>query len=140
MLLTRYSRIVFSLLCCVTCQLSAESRFSTRIDDMHIDTIVSDKQIDSSPPWSKDADNPPVSARVAINKGKSVITTLEQLNTLKGVTFKFAGARLLVLARDRWAWLVEFQPFINLSACDQPVVVVILMDGTVVQPTVSNEP
>jgi len=98
---------------------------------------ISDEDLLKSPPWKSDAENPPISARRAID-----LATQQQkmlVKDSKGRKWRFVTADLYPDSSvDRWYWEVTFaidtrpedlSPQENLR-------VVVLMDGKVLKPVV----
>ncbi len=99
---------------------------------------IKDKDLMASPDWSANDENPPLSARKAISiatklKGKLIKDTDDIKWTI--------GQASLVPAKDsKWYWLIYFDPVPQrpFSGNIQSLRLVVLMDGTAIEPIVRN--
>jgi hypothetical protein len=99
---------------------------------------VTDEMLQKSPKWKADAPHPPLSARKAIRLATELKKKL--VADTKVYEWKFLTAKLCRDSDpeiDRWYWRVEFEAKVRPGLPpDDPkeLVVIVLMDGTVVQP------
>ena len=91
-----------------------------------------------SPSWDEKSENPPVSAREAITLATKLRASL--VKDTKKFTWNFESARLTPAGGDKWFWHVYYQAHFEGGSSGYPheLSLVVLMDGTVVTPTVTS--
>jgi hypothetical protein len=103
-------------------------------------TIVTDKALDASPVWRDDAESPPVSARKAIKLGDALRAKL--VKDTKDYKWRRESAEILFVAEsDRCFWRVHYEAHVTTggeSGLGHYLDIVILMDGRVLNPVVSD--
>jgi hypothetical protein len=108
----------------------------------HYIVAVTQKQLDKSPIWKDDAENPPLSARKAMK-----LTATMKDNLVKDtdrLVWKQEGASLEEAGDNRWYWLISYRasdPRPGTGSTGQPPTLrlIVLMDGTVIEPQVSKD-
>lgn len=104
---------------------------------------VTVKQMQAVPAWKEDADHPPLPARKAIRLARDF--QRKSVTARKDHTWKFESAKLLLVdvKANQWIWVIRFEEWPDEPQIENGVgvggmmgefEVVILMDGTVVQP------
>ena len=102
-------------------------------------TTITRKMLDDSPAWDANDENPPLSARKAMAAANAVVAKLEP--DTKSWKRRLEG---LFLCQDgesnKWYWRVEYRwdppPGTALGGLAPYMTIVVLMDGTVVQPII----
>src|SRR5262249_52766416 len=89
--------------------------------------------VDKAPVWKGDADSPPVSARKAMELADRLRGRLVKDTDLKWIRGSVA---LEDAGRGQWFWVVSYTSFpgSGFTGFHPPLRLVVLMDGTVVQP------
>jgi hypothetical protein len=114
--------------------------YSYALDTCYIVTVP-EKAWKASPSWDGDQENPPLSARKAINLANKLKDKL--VKDSDDWVWKFDSADLRQGYQDRWYWLVSYEGHFEKGALDgvPPTLrLVVLMDGTVVQPRLQKTP
>jgi len=96
--------------------------------------------LEKTPDWDPEvADNPPVSAKNAIRMARELKDTL--VKDSKDFKWKLDTATLHPLNR-KWIWLVQFNAQYQGPSSGYPnhLQFVILMDGTIIKPTIRDDP
>jgi hypothetical protein len=101
---------------------------------------VSGEDLEKSPSWKDDAENPPLSAKKAIKLANEMKDSLVK----DGKDFKWIleSASLKPARRDRWYWLLNYEVEFQGAHTGAPIQLrlVVLMDGTVIKPEVRKLP
>lgn len=102
-------------------------------------TRVTFEAFERCPPWSPAEPNPPVSARKALALAeKEKARILREMPEEKDyhVDWHLQAIKLVPLERNRWYWEIEYWglPFGGLGGVPFNLNLVVLMDGTLVQP------
>jgi hypothetical protein len=103
---------------------------------------VNDEDLVKAPEWKADAANPPLSARKAIQLASQAKETLVKDSPTYKWEFAKAALRLDPKA-PRWYWLIQFarRPRNGDADEDAPTRLIgVLMNGTVLKPTLDNSP
>lgn len=118
-----------------------------RIGSKQLDFQVTPDQVRKTPPWRRDAENPPLSARTAIKQAADALETLSKQIPLDKEVYGDAdwGFRSLELkpldSADRWAWIVHYE--LTSLMASKPrlhLEIAVLMNGQVIVPAVKNAP
>lgn len=113
------------------------AQFSSYEADKRYDFNITSSLLASTPIWDKDETNPPLSARSAMAIARTSLRTL----FADGDQWRLTEVALHPVHSDRWVYLVTFMepPRNGCMDCLSPLFsVVVLMDGTAVQATVSD--
>jgi len=100
---------------------------------------ISREAMERTPSWKADAENPPVSARTAMKLANGMKDTLVKDSedfkwTLKATSLQPAG-------NGKWYWLVHYDAeFPGSTGIPNHLRLVVLMDGTAIQPVVKDDP
>jgi hypothetical protein len=120
-------------------QVSADVEIYNYVDGKTIAVKVDTKRLLATPSWKKDEANPPVCAKRAIGIAQEIKKAL--IKSPGRFQWRLVSAKLV---RDRecerWYWKIEFEG--RLPPSEPPdfpkeLDVVVLMDGTAVQPVVT---
>jgi hypothetical protein len=91
------------------------------------------EQLEKTPVWKRDADNPPISARRAIEIAEKEVAKVPAEDGLNRVV----DAVALVPVRDRWIWRVSFVWKVKVggsTGVPDHFYVLVLMDGSPIKP------
>jgi hypothetical protein len=102
--------------------------------------VVTQAALDKAPAWKAEADDPPLPARKAMKLAGATKDRLVQ--DTKDWVWRQASAALEESTDGRWYWLVSYEarPRDGLLSGVAPYLrLVVLMDGTVVKPKVSDD-
>lgn len=103
------------------------------------EVTLSKDAVERTPVWRDDAENPPLSARKAIKLADALRTKLVQDG--KKYKWKRKSAAIQFLpASNQCVWEVDYEPEfqIDFSGIPPELHLFVLMDGTVVQPVISD--
>jgi hypothetical protein len=134
--------IASAIVSCSSEMLFGGFEYCTDGDADRLCAVVSDEQLLKSPAWKNDAPNPPFSAKAAIR----LATDLKQklVKDSKTYTWRFESAKLCRdQYADRWYWTIQFETRFRPGAPPDAINeldLVVLMDGTVIQPVVPKKP
>ena len=100
---------------------------------------ITKEQYDKMPTWNLASDNPPLSARSAITlsdplRNKLIPDNKDEQWKLQGILLKKSGA-------EKWYWIILYESHtvrISSSGPRDQMGFIVLMDGTVIQPTIEN--
>ena len=115
----------------------AAPRFSSYVDGVQWDFVVSPRDVGAAPTWGPDADAPPLPPGAAIASARALLGTLFENSR----SWRLERASLHPLREpDLWFYAVEFRrelPSTSLlgSRPGGTMTVVVLMDGAAVTPT-----
>lgn len=115
---------------------SAASYLSERTGTRY-DFTVTHAQIQRTPDWAEDADNPPLSPRVALARARADLRTfLPDAAQWRHpeISLKEVGAP------HKWIYIVKFEGPLPPNMSDGPVDimrVIVLMDGTAIKPIIT---
>jgi hypothetical protein len=122
--------------------LHSNTLFSHAIGNNRYQIYINDEDLLKAPEWKSDAENPPVSTRKAIRLASQAKETLVKDTPV--YNWKFAEAALrLDQTGQRWYWLILFERRLRNgdAEADAPKRLIgVLMDGTVLKPTLDNSP
>src|SRR5262245_13285570 len=127
------SLIVLSL---IASNLPAQSYFSY-VPERRFEFEVSKDALKKSPPWDDHKENPPVSARRAIELAVKLKNSL--VKDTEGFKWELKNASLVPVRDAKWIWLVTFELLpvqANLEGQAFTLRVPVLMDGSAVTPKV----
>lgn len=134
---------VICVAACVAGHTMAQS-YHVRMLKKEFTTVVTREAVQATPSWPEESDSPPLPARDAIELAS------QKCRALAGgddeLRWSLARACLVPshLVRDKWHWLVEFdgdaQGLGGGSGRPARLGIVVLMDGTVVEPQVAEKP
>jgi len=103
-------------------------------------TTITQKMLDDSPAWEAKDENPPLSARKAIEAANAVVVKLVEPDT-KSWKRRLEGLFLCEGDPQKWYWRVQYlwdpPPGTAMDGQAPHMTIVVLMDGTVVQPSVA---
>jgi hypothetical protein len=136
-------RAVFAitfLICsiCVRAQIVETSEYVSRAEGKVFHSTVSREQLLKTPVWRIEDDHPPLSPRAAERAAKKEFekwiknTTQWTENHITLDNLDDTGDKI------HWVYLVHYRRFANRVEDVQYFTVIALMDGTVVEPTVSD--
>jgi hypothetical protein len=112
-----------------------ETSFTVEYGGKKYEFRISDEELEKTPAWATGEENPPLSARRAIEVGSRQIATLLP----NGKDWRFYAVILRPI-ENRWIYLVEFLEPLRGNAAGQQVSagfqVVVLMNGSAVVPQV----
>jgi len=117
--------------------LRSNALFSHAIGNNRYQVQIRDEDLLKAPEWKADAENPPLSARKAIQLASQAKDTLVKDSPTYKWEFAKAALRLDPEA-PRWYWLIQFarRPRNGDPEEDAPTRLIgVLMDGTVLKPT-----
>jgi len=102
-------------------------------------TEVSPKMLRKTPRWLVDTDDPPLGAKQALHAANNLVTRMEQLagEWSNDWSRHLRGLVLTPAADEKWYWCVEYEWYPQrggLAGQAPTLFVIVLMDGTVVQP------
>jgi hypothetical protein len=99
---------------------------------------ISDEALEKSPTWKDDADNPPVSARKAIELANETKDAL--VKDSKQFKWRLGSASLRPAGKGKWYWLVYYEALFQGVSTGFPhhLRLVVLMDGKVIKPEVRD--
>jgi len=102
-------------------------------------STVTQVALDRGPRWKADADDPPLPARKAIRAADALKVRVAKL--ADGWTWEFKGAALKPLGKDQWYWSVTYEAEKEGVASFGPwrLELIVLMDGTAVEPVVTTD-
>ncbi len=101
---------------------------------------ISDEALRRTPIWRDDSDNPPVSARKAIKAADEM--RLKLVNDTEDFKWRRESAAIIFLGNSgRCVWEVNYEARFqgNSSGVPNRLRLFVLMDGTIVQPEVSDD-
>lgn len=105
----------------------------SRVGGKDYAAIITKKALSRSPEWRQEDENPPISARKAMKlaaKKKDLFFGDESKE------WRFESVSLTKLW-ENWYWVARYQPRAP-SKARQELRIVVLMDGTVIQPTLAD--
>lgn len=105
-------------------------------------TTISREMLQRSPPWRPNEANPPLSARKALAVAEREKARLIRPSADRDTVWSLEGISLVPRADDRWYWVIEYwgTPGGALGGSPSVLNVVVLMDGTLVQPKKTRDP
>jgi hypothetical protein len=118
----------------------AELGFPSRALKNAYITTLSDEVLERTPKWNETDENPPVSARKAISLANGLADKLEPDNDANWKR-RLEGIQLCQKGQN-WFWQAEYEwrPRIGgLGGLPPFLTIIVLMDGTVVQPKVTAD-
>ena len=98
---------------------------------------VTELAVDKTPSWLENSENPPLSAKQAIQKASKFKDTI--VVDTKDEKWVLRDAALCPFHGEKWYWLIRFEaePFAaSFSGVPHDLKLAVLMDGTVVKPEV----
>ena len=98
---------------------------------------VTELAVNKTPSWLESSENPPLSARNAIQKASKLKDTI--VVDTKNEKWVLRSAALCPFHGEKWYWLIHFeaQPLgFGLAGVPSNLILAVLMDGTVVKPEV----
>ena len=118
---------------------AAETKLFSYDIDQSFTTTITDAAIKKTPAWRSGEDNPPLSARRALSLAEREKSQL--VTDTKDWTWEFSTATLVPTKNDRWYWVIKYQahgpPGSGGTGLKPYLDVAVLMDGTVVETTVT---
>jgi hypothetical protein len=98
---------------------------------------VTQSALDAAPMWPEDQPNPPVSARKAMALAKEKLVKMHP----ESANWNLRGVNLTKLdAKGQWIYIVRFEvPQQSPHLIPTPFDMIVLMDGSVVEPTVRRD-
>ena len=100
---------------------------------------VNDDQLDASPAWAEDEEHPPLSARHAMKLATELKDRL--VNDSDDYKWKLETASLNAASEHKWYWLIQFGVDYRsaiFAGTPPDLRLVVLMDGTVIEPRVHD--
>ena len=100
---------------------------------------VTDDDLKKCPAWEKDAENPPLSAKKAIEAATKMKDSL--VKDTKDFKWTFVSATLQPVSDSKWVWMVHFDAVYRGPSSGIPnhLRIVVHMNGTAVQPQVRED-
>jgi hypothetical protein len=128
--------LVTSLVLC--CPLHADIVAESRVFGQKFAVRVPEKAIQDAPKWTQELDNPPLSARKAIEAATTV--RKELVRDTDEHEWKFDSMKLMRYEHDLWYWELSFIAEPRGIHTGRPPLLrlVVLMDGLCVKPAVSQ--
>lgn len=119
-----------------------EKVYSLLDDARYFVTTISSEMLRRSPPWRANEANPPLSARKALVVAEREKARLISPSADRDTVWSLQGMSLVPRADDRWYWVIEYwgAPGGALGGSPSVLNVVVLMDGTLVQPKKARDP
>lgn len=137
------SRLLLALVCCILFASAPRTThaqtYSSYAFSKQYKVEITRENLNASPEWKENEENPPLSARKAI----VIATKLKDKLVKDSVEFKWKlqRASLTPAVNDKWYWLVHFDAEFQGGSSGIPnhLRLVVLMDGTAVEPIVKNQ-
>ncbi len=129
--------LVAMLLVIPACAQDAAASYRSDHAGKRYDFTVTHAQLQRTPDWAEDADNPPLSPRTALARARVDLRTfLPDASQWRHpeITLKEVGAP------HKWMYIVEFEGPLPPNVIDGPVdlmSVPVLMDGTAIKPVIT---
>ena len=100
---------------------------------------VSGEDLEKSPSWKDDAENPPLSAKKAIKLATEMKDSL--VKDSKNYKWTLTSARLEPAGGGKWYWLIYYEAQFPIgTGIPDHLRLVVLMDGKVIKPEVRKYP
>lgn len=116
----------------------AETTFTVEYNGKKYEFRIPDQDLQKAPAWPPNQDNPPLSARRAIDAAKNEIATLLP----NGKDWRLYEVTLRQIDNTHWVYLVQFLEPLRGNGNGQQLSngfqVVVLMNGTAVMPRISG--
>ena len=128
--------LTFSLI--PECSFAQITRCSYAFSKQYCFTITDDA-LKAAPIWSEDADNPPLPARKAIKL--ATILKNELVKDTEKFKWKLESCSLEPAGNSKWYWFITFFAHYQGFSSGVPnhLQLIVLMDGTVIRPTIKNQ-
>jgi len=132
-MLRSIAAVSLTLCICINCE--AETTYNY-VSGKKFATTVTEGAVAKAPAWKADAEDPPLSARKALASAKVALRRL--LPAMKEGEFTLSSLSLTPLHGTGWYWAVTFQGQ-SLTGFPPTLRIVVLMDGAVVEPVVTED-
>ncbi|WP_254507973.1 hypothetical protein [Anatilimnocola floriformis] len=102
---------------------------------------ISAEDVERSPAWSDDAENPPISARKALQLALAMKNSLVKDQDNFKWQLKSAELTPTFDRPGKWYWLVTYEAIFQGGSTGMPphLRLVVLMDGTVIKPVIKDQ-
>lgn len=121
-----------------TPELGGTTELATHALGKYYISTITETDLLQCPSWDQDAENPPISARKALYLATKMKDSL--VKDEAGCKWPLLSVELYPASLGRWVWVAKYRRTLWFGAVApfDELAIVVMMDGTVIKPKVSN--